>query len=82
MLRYGVSTKAAVIRIGLLEMWKFITMYYEKRGLHLSTLLESCGIADIFATCSGGRNRRVAEAFVCSGKVQLCTVEALSLKTL
>ena len=65
--RYGASTKAAVIRIGLLEMWRFISCHFN--GKDMSTLLESCGVADLIATCSGGRNRRVSEAFVKTGKV-------------
>ena len=65
---FGASTKSAVIRIGLLEMWRFVSLYYQ--GCQHTTLLESCGVADLIATCLGGRNRRVAEAFVLTGKVR------------
>ena len=55
------------MRIGMLEMWRFATKYY--KGVQMATFLESCGFSDIIATCYGGRNRKVAEAFVKSDKV-------------
>ena len=71
--RMGSSTKAAIIRIGLLEMWHFIDSYYH--GTFKETLMESCGLADLIATSFGGRNRRLAEAMVLTGKVCIiCTL--------
>ncbi|TKR57625.1 hypothetical protein L596_030303 [Steinernema carpocapsae] len=65
-LGYGDNTKAAVIRLGLMETTKFVEHFYP--GSNLQTFFESCGIADLITTCYGGRNRKVCEAFVKTGK--------------
>ncbi|KJH50272.1 glycerol-3-phosphate dehydrogenase [NAD(P)+ ] [Dictyocaulus viviparus] len=64
-LGYGNNTKAAVIRLGLMEITKFVEHYYP--GSNLETFFESCGIADLITTCYGGRNRKVCEAYVKTG---------------
>jgi len=65
-LDYGFSTKAAVIRLGMLEIMKFARMFY--KDTETSTFQESCGVADMIATCFGGRGQEMVEAMVRTGK--------------
>lgn len=62
----GSNTKAAIIRIGLIEMKTFAKKFLT--GVREDTFFDSCGVGDLMTTCYGGRNRRVAEAFVKTGK--------------
>lgn len=64
-LELGSNTKAAIMRMGFLEMKKFTLQFFPK-ALD-ETFFESAGIADLITTCFGGRNVKCAAEFAKHG---------------
>lgn len=67
-LGWGDNAKAAVMRVGILEQVKFGRTFYAKTCRTETFTEESCGVADMITSCSGGRNFRCAKMSVKEGK--------------
>jgi glycerol-3-phosphate dehydrogenase (NAD+) len=57
---WGENTKAAIIRIGVLEMVEFGRTWFPKSVNERTFTEESAGMADLIASCNAGRNYRSA----------------------
>ena len=66
-LNWGDNAKAAIMRVGLLEMVTFGKMFFEQTVKAQTFTEESCGVADLITSCSGGRNYRCAKMAVEKG---------------
>lgn len=58
---WGDNAKAAVMRVGLLEMVKFGDKFFGATIDQRTFTEESAGVADLITSCSGGRNFRCAK---------------------
>jgi len=75
---WGDNAKAAVMRVGLLEMVKFGKEFFGETVNGGTFTEESCGVADLITSCSGGRNHRCAKIAIAEG-LSLEEVEAREL---
>lgn len=66
-LQWGDNAKAAIMRVGLLEMVKFGKMFFKESVPTGTFTEESAGVADLITSCSGGRNYRCAKMSVEEG---------------
>lgn len=65
-LGWGDNAKAAIMRVGLVEMMKFGKTFFPETQSTTFTA-ESAGVADLITTCSGGRNVKVAKYMAQTG---------------
>lgn len=77
-LGWGDNAKAAVMRVGILEQVKFGKMFFPETFKAQTLTEESCGVADMITSCSGGRNFRCAKMSVEKG-VSIDEVEKTEL---
>ncbi|KAF4777335.1 glycerol-3-phosphate dehydrogenase [Colletotrichum scovillei] len=64
---WGDNAKAAIMRVGLLEMVNFGKEFFGQT-VHTGTFTEeSAGVADLITSCSGGRNFKCARMAVAEG---------------
>ncbi len=64
---WGDNAKAAVMRVGMLEEVRFGQKYFAESVKAATFTEESCGVADMITSCSGGRNFRCAKLSVQRG---------------
>jgi glycerol-3-phosphate dehydrogenase (NAD+) len=67
-LGWGDNAKAAVMRVGILEMVKFGKAFYGDSARTSTFTEESCGVADVVTSCMGGRNFRCAKMAIERGE--------------
>jgi glycerol-3-phosphate dehydrogenase (NAD+) len=67
-LGWGDNAKAAVMRVGIMEEVRFGKMFFADSTRTETFTEESCGVADLITSCSGGRNFRCAKMSVAEGK--------------
>jgi glycerol-3-phosphate dehydrogenase (NAD+) len=67
-LSWGDNAKAAVMRVGMLEMRKFGKMFFAGSCKSATFTEESCGVADLITSCNGGRNHKCAKLSIQKGK--------------
>lgn len=77
-LGWGDNAKAAVMRVGLLEMVKFGGEFFGASVISQTFTQESCGVADLITSCNGGRNHRCARISV-ERNVSIAEVEKQEL---
>lgn len=64
---WGDNAKAAIMRVGLLEMVKFGKEFFGETVHNATFTEESAGVADLITSCSGGRNFRCAKMAIEKG---------------
>ncbi|KAF7563298.1 hypothetical protein G7046_g839 [Stylonectria norvegica] len=75
---WGDNAKAAIMRIGLMEMVKFGKEFFGETVQTATFTESSAGVADLITSCSGGRNFRCAKISVEKG-LSVQEVEAQEL---